>query len=651
MKKQKNKISAAKVTFLIFSILVLCFAFVNLTIADWNTPTAAPPGNNAPAPLNVSGTGQTKTGPVTIGTGTLTDTALNLISTPSSPNYYSTLNVTGTINSSGGAILNTGGAPAGLIVAAGKVGIGVTSPDAKLAVIGDGTSVARIGGAGCGGNAVGISFWGAMSGCNNYTLLGIGNNLFINRPTGGNIYFRENNSDQLIIQATTGNVGIGTTSPVSLLSVGGTNQFQVNSSGNLIKINGVTYSWPSGTPADSTYLKYNTSGNALSWATVSGGGTSFANPSATIGLTTINGSATTAMRSDAAPALSVAIAPTWTGTHIFSNATYSALFTGGYVGIGTTTPSTNLDINGTIRIRGGSGTANQCLLSDATGLAHWGTCSGGSGNIVDPIYETLGATGGVESIAGDAGGRGITNLGNVGIGTTAPAEKLDVAGNINVSSTLNNESGSSFYINSYAKLQLRMNDCATPPCTGTANFQINNAANATVFAITDAGNVGIGTTNPSTKLYINGTGGTDSQIYQKSTDNSKTTILTLANSDGNRLLFGKQGSNNNGADGTVAYGAAFISNTDANPFYFMENTTGVTTLQAVAMTINSNRNVGIGTTTPMTSLGAYSSSLEVEGTTYAKGGLIIQSCTNGTNCPNNGGGTPATGQMWLINNP
>jgi hypothetical protein len=44
-----------------------------------------------------------------------------------------------------------------------------------------------------------------------------------------------------------------------------------------------------------------------------------ANPSATIGLTATNGSATTFMRSDAAPALNTSISPTWSGTHTFSN--------------------------------------------------------------------------------------------------------------------------------------------------------------------------------------------------------------------------------------------------------------------------------------------------------------------------------------------
>lgn len=43
-----------------------------------------------------------------------------------------------------------------------------------------------------------------------------------------------------------------------------------------------------------------------------------ANPTATIGLAAVNGSATTFMRSDGAPALSVTITPTWTGEHTWN---------------------------------------------------------------------------------------------------------------------------------------------------------------------------------------------------------------------------------------------------------------------------------------------------------------------------------------------
>ncbi|BAR61981.1 hypothetical protein NK6_8837 [Bradyrhizobium diazoefficiens] len=54
-------------------------------------------------------------------------------------------------------------------------------------------------------------------------------------------------------------------------------------------------------------------------------GVTFANPTSKSGLTAANGSAVTYMRSDAAPAIDVSIAPTWTNKHIFqwnSGATY-----------------------------------------------------------------------------------------------------------------------------------------------------------------------------------------------------------------------------------------------------------------------------------------------------------------------------------------
>lgn len=50
------------------------------------------------------------------------------------------------------------------------------------------------------------------------------------------------------------------------------------------------------------------------------GGASGANPTASVGLTAVNGSAGTFMRSDAAPPLSQSIAPTWTGIHTFGSA-------------------------------------------------------------------------------------------------------------------------------------------------------------------------------------------------------------------------------------------------------------------------------------------------------------------------------------------
>lgn len=59
-----------------------------------------------------------------------------------------------------------------------------------------------------------------------------------------------------------------------------------------------------------------TNGTVSSWA--AGGSGSVANPTATIGLTAVNGTATSAIRSDGAPALSQTITPTWTGEHQYS---------------------------------------------------------------------------------------------------------------------------------------------------------------------------------------------------------------------------------------------------------------------------------------------------------------------------------------------
>jgi len=83
-----NKQVSYKIVSLTFGVLVLCFA-VGFYVLGWTSPTAAPPGNNAAAPLNISSTGQTK---------------------------------------AGGLILNTGGAANGLIIDKGNVGIGTTNP-------------------------------------------------------------------------------------------------------------------------------------------------------------------------------------------------------------------------------------------------------------------------------------------------------------------------------------------------------------------------------------------------------------------------------------------------------------------------------------------------------------------------------------------
>ena len=85
-----------------------------------------------------------------------------------------------------------------------------------------------------------------------------------------------------------------------------------------------------------------------------------ANPTASVGLTAVNGSALTFMRSDGAPALSQSIAPTWTGLHIFSNtSTFNAQVT-----LGSSTASRCLRIDENKNIVAATG---DCTAGDTTG--------------------------------------------------------------------------------------------------------------------------------------------------------------------------------------------------------------------------------------------------------------------------------------------
>ena len=105
---------------------------------------------------------------------------------------------------------------------------------------------------------------------------------------------------------------------------------------------------------------FNPNTNTLT-ITAAGGGTGFANPTATVGLTAVNGSATTMMRSDAAPGLSQAIVPTWTGAHIFTPGSGVAITVNKIAG------SNGLVINGTTSETGlvvlnGNSSSNFCSI-------------------------------------------------------------------------------------------------------------------------------------------------------------------------------------------------------------------------------------------------------------------------------------------------
>jgi hypothetical protein len=59
----------------------------------------------------------------------------------------------------------------------------------------------------------------------------------------------------------------GTTTPTTLFSVGNSEQLKVDGNGDLIKINNVTYGWPSSAPAVGNFLMFNTTSGGLTWTT------------------------------------------------------------------------------------------------------------------------------------------------------------------------------------------------------------------------------------------------------------------------------------------------------------------------------------------------------------------------------------------------
>jgi hypothetical protein len=153
---------------------------------------------------------------------------------------------------------------------------------------------------------------------------------------------------------------------------------------------------------------------APSWETAAVG-ISSANPTALVGLGTTNGSAGTYMRSDAAPGLSQAIAPTWTGNHTFTPASGNTLFSAGNVGIGSANPKGALDV--------GAGTIYGALTGNVTGNA-----SGTAATVTGAAQTNITSVGTLT---------GLQTSGNVGIGTTAVgnARLTVIGGNVGIGST------------------------------------------------------------------------------------------------------------------------------------------------------------------------------------------------------------------------
>ena len=322
---------------------------------------------------------------------------------------------------------------------------------------------------------------------------------------------------------------------------------------------------------------------------------------------------------------------TYTGSAL---TTKMFIASGGNVGIGTTSPSEKLHVVGngifhsganlgTIKVGRGANQEIEIYVDDTNNIITAYQDSDGNSSHVFALNREFDGSGAnyFEIRKGGSAQMHIDTSGNVGIGTTAPLEKLHVAGKINSSNNIVSNSTytmftgrSSRTVDDYGGLNKEYfkANLVTPGSgtTGEASahgiadlrFQLANSAGNTgmsdIMTLRSGGNVGIGTTTPLTKLHVEGgvtiNTGNGSSAFN---DLNIGGINGWSNSEAHRINF-VYGNGTSNIFQTIEsyYGGANEGKMRFRNFYTDSQQTGI------LMTIHSSGNVGIGTDSPASKL-------------------------------------------------